>query len=424
VAAPAAWHHHYGKISGIWALLYLLPFGAVHGLTAVAAALVHVALDEYVPFVVLLGTLFVVAGGLRLTGTPRGTPGVNTALLALGTLLAGIIGTTGAAMIMVRPMIRANRHRRRATHVFLFLIFLVANIGGALSPLGDPPLFLGFLAGVPFFWPTRHLLLPMLLLSAALLALFYVIDRVIHHRHPAPEPDTLGEIEKLGLQGKINLPLIAAVIASVLLRGLWEPATRFTFFAATPWGTTLGLDDLTSELLLVGIAVLSLGLTPRGVRQANDFAWEPMIEVAAIFAALFITIAPVLAIIEAGSAGSAAPLFNLLSDGGRLDPHAVFWATGLLSALLDNAPTYLVFFNAAGGDPAALATAPDRVLLAISAAAVFFGALTYVGNAPNFMVRTIVQSHGIPMPGFFVYLGQAALFLLPLLALIGLIFVR
>ncbi len=215
--APTFWHRHYGKCVALWALAFLLPEMALNGVKAGLAALIEAALDEYLPFILLLGALFAVAGGLRLTGAPRGGPGVNTAMLALGTLMASVIGTTGAAMVMVRPMIRANRHRRQTAHIFVFFILLIANVGGALSPLGDPPLFLGYLAGVPFFWPLLHLWAPTLVVAVGLLALFYGIDHYIHSRR-GEAPPVIAEIEKLGIEGGINLLLLAAVVSGTRRR--------------------------------------------------------------------------------------------------------------------------------------------------------------------------------------------------------------
>jgi len=414
--APTFWHRHYGKCVALWALAFLLPEMALNGVKAGLAALIEAALDEYLPFILLLGALFAVAGGLRLTGAPRGGPGVNTAMLALGTLMASVIGTTGAAMVMVRPMIRANRHRRQTAHIFVFFILLIANVGGALSPLGDPPLFLGYLAGVPFFWPLLHLWAPTLVVAVGLLALFYGIDHYIHSRR-GEAPPVIAEIEKLGIEGGINLLLLAAVVATVLLRGVWHPAAAIDIL-----GVAWGLGEIVTDALLLAIAALSLLLTKGAVRRANEFTWQPMVEVAILFAAIFVTIIPVMAMIAAGPSGPAAPLIARLFDGDVPVNSVFFWATGLLSAVLDNAPTYLVFFGFAGGDPQLLAGPMASTLAAISAGAVFCGALTYVGNAPNLMVKALAESHGIRMPGFFGYIGWAALCLGPWLVLVDRIF--
>ena len=415
--APAAWSRHYGKIAAFWTAAFALPFAAMHGIGAALHELLHAALLEYLPFVLLLGALYIVAGGVRLTGTLRGTPAVNTLLLLFGTLAASVAGTTGAAMLLVRPLVRANRRRRHKRHVFVFLILLVANIGGALSPLGDPPLFLGFLQGVPFFWPTRHLVLPMMFTSAVLLALFHALDSWHHRRAPYPDPSPLAEVEKLRVEGKANLALLAAILAVIAASGAWQPAPELVVL-----GVVVPLPQLVADLLLAAIGLLSLRLTEARIRDLNEFEWHPMEEVAILFAAIFVTIIPVLAMLRAGEAGPAAALLPLLNPGGMPNDRAYFWATGLLSAVLDNAPTYLLFFSSAGGDVATLTGPLASTLLAISAGAVFFGALTYIGNAPNFIVKSIAESAGIKMPGFFAYIAWSAALLLPIFAAVTVLF--
>jgi Na+/H+ antiporter NhaD/arsenite permease-like protein len=407
LVAPGTWHRHYGKVATFWGFAFVLPFAAVHGVPVAVHALLAAFLHEYLPFVMLLGALFTVAGGVRLTGTLRGTPPVNTALLACGMLLASIIGTTGAAMLLVRPLIRANRRRRHVAHVFVFFIILVGNIGGALSPLGDPPLFLGFLQGVPFFWPTVHLAAPTGLLAAVLLAVFYGLDSHYHRTAPAGDPPLLTEVEKIGLAGKRNLVLLFAIAAIVMASGVWQPGVALTVLDVPLEG-----QQLAAIVLLFAVARLSLRITPPAIHRANEFAWAAMIEVAILFAAIFATIIPAVLILHAQAATSAA---------GLQDWH-YFWATGLLSAVLDNAPTYLLFFNLAGGDAALLAGPLAQTLVAISAGAVFFGALSYIGNAPNLMTKTIVEHAGIRVPSFFGYMAWAALLLLPLFVAITVVF--
>jgi Na+/H+ antiporter NhaD/arsenite permease-like protein len=415
--APRIWHRHYGKIAASWGLAFVLGFGVRYGPGAAAHAVAHAVLLEYLPFIALLGALYTVAGGVRLTGVLRGTPTVNLLLLLGGTVAASVIGTTGAAMLLVRPLIRANRRRRHKRHVFVFMIFLVANVGGALSPLGDPPLFLGFLEGVPFFWPTRHLLFPTLFASTVLLLLFYALDLYHHRRAPGPDPSALAEVEKLGVQGKRNLLLLPAILAIVLMSGMWQPS-----IAVTMLGVAMPVQQLLALVLLVVVIALSLRLTKPVIHAENEFTWDAMREVAVLFAAIFVTIVPMLAILHAGEAGSAAQIMPLLDSGGVPNDRAYFWATGLLSAVLDNAPTYLIFFHAAGGEPAELIGRLSSTLQAISAGAVFFGALTYIGNAPNLMVRAIAESSGIKMPGFFGYIGWAAAILLPVFAAVSVIY--
>jgi len=328
-----------------------------------------------------------------------------------------VVGTTGAAMLMVRPLIRANRHRRHAAHVIVFLILLAGNVGGALTALGNPPIFLGYLAGVPFLWPIRHLWAPTLVVTAGLLTSFYALDHYLFRHRRGGDPALLPEIEKLGLDGGINLPLLALIIVAVVLRAVW-PAPPVLRFLGIGWDAA----DIAGDAMMLAAALLSLALTRRETRRRNDFAWEPMVEVGILFAGIFVTIIPVMAIIAAGAAGPAAPLFARLIQGGVPDDRLFYWATGLLSAILDNAPTYLVFFEFAGGKAAHLAETLPRTLAAISAAAAFFGALTYTGNAPNLLIKGIAEHQGIAMPHFFGYIGWALLSLLPWLLLAQMLF--
>ena len=416
LVAPVFWHHHFGKISLAWALAFLIPFTATYGIELAIYELVLTALHEYLPFIILLFSLFTVTGGIHLTGAVRGTPGFNTGLLALGTLLASWMGTTGAAMALVRPMLKANAWRPRRTHVVVFFIFLVANIGGSLSPLGDPPLFLGFLKGVPFFWPTVHMLWPMLFLAGILLTLFYLLDRYMLHRDGVAPPPIEGD-GRLRIEGAYNFLLLAGVVGAVLMSGLWRPGVSFSVL-----GVEVELQNLVRDLLLLLFAGISWVLTPVETREANEFSWFPIQEVAKLFAGIFVTIIPTIAILKAGTEGALAPVVNLVTDADGEPVDAMyFWATGILSSFLDNAPTYLVFFNTAGGDPELLTGPLATTLLAISAGAVFMGANTYIGNAPNFMVRAIAEESGVKMPSFFGYMVWSSVVLLPLFVLVTLI---
>ncbi|RKP56763.1 sodium:proton antiporter [Pararobbsia silviterrae] len=423
LCAPRVWHHHYGKIAAVWALAFLAPFTVQAGIHAALATVVHAAFDEYLPFIVLLCALYVVAGGIGVRGNLRGTPATNTTLLAIGTVLASVMGTTGAAMLLIRPVLRANDNRRHRAHVVVFFIFLVANAGGALTPLGDPPLFLGFLNGVTFAWTATHLGLPLLVVSLVLLALFFAID-LRFARMPGeyrsafadPTPDT----GAIWIEGKRNIALLVVVSAAVLSSGLWRPGIGFDVL-----GTRVELQNAVRDIVLVAVAIVSLACTPRGVRERNAFDWMPIVEVAKLFAAIFITIAPVIAMLRAGEHGVFAWLAQSVAkpDGGP-DDVMYFWVTGLLSSFLDNAPTYLVFFNIAGGDAQQLMSHGASTLTAISAGAVFMGANTYIGNAPNFMVRSIAQSRGVAMPGFFGYMAWSGAILLPVFAILSVLFFR
>lgn len=418
--APEFWHHHFGKVSAFWALAFLIPFLVVFGPELMVYEFVHVMLLEYIPFIILLLSLFTVAGGIRLTGRLVGSPVVNTGLLLVGTILASWMGTTGAAMLLIRPLLRANDGRRYKVHTVVFFIFLVANIGGSLTPLGDPPLFLGFLKGVSFFWPTTHMLVPMLMVSGILLVLYYVVDSVLFKREgPAAAlaggPDTG---EALGFQGKVNFLLLAGIVASVLMSGIWKPGITIEVYHV---GWTL--QNIARDILLLSIAYASWKITDRDNRNANGFTWFPILEVAKLFAGIFLTIVPAIAILKAGTDGAMGGLVSLVSgpDGNPVDP-MYFWLTGILSSFLDNAPTYLVFFNTAGGDAQELMTTMASTLLAISAGAVFMGANTYIGNAPNFMVRAIAEEQNVAMPSFFGYMVWSFGILMPIFFLVTLVF--
>ncbi|SEP77335.1 transporter, UIT6 family [Faunimonas pinastri] len=417
LVAARIWHHHFGKIAAGWAVLFVVPAILSFGAGTTADALLHALIGEYIPFIVLLFALFTVAGGIYIKGNLHGAPALNTGILLLGTACAGIMGTTGAAMLFVRPLIRANDDRRHSAHVMVFFIFLVANIGGSLTPLGDPPLFLGFLQGVSFFWPTTHLLGPMALVSLILLVFFFAIDRFLYIREGRTRPDPTPD-SRIRIHGLANVPLLIAIALIVLGTGIYKSPIVFHI------GTVeLAFQDLLRDVLLIGIALLSLVLTPKATREANGFEWGPIAEVAKLFAGIFITIIPALAILKAGQEGALSGLLDLLTNARGEPSNAMyFWLTGILSSFLDNAPTYLVFFNAAGGDAQHLMGPLVKTLEAISIGAVFMGANTYIGNAPNFMVKAIAESNGIRMPSFFAYMLWSVVILVPCFVLITLIY--
>lgn len=426
------WHHHYPKVSLFWALVFAVPFLLFYRSMAVYEIL-HIYLIDYIPFIILLWGLFTVSGGILLRGSLKGTPAVNTLLILIGTALASWMGTTGAAMLLIRPIIRANEERKSKMHVIIFFIFLVANIGGSLTPLGDPPLFLGFLHGVPFFW-TFAILPHMIVAAVILLVLFFLLDTIIYKREGVRFQAK--ESVPLKLDGVHNFIFLLGILGGVLLSGSWKPGEISVF------GVHVGLQNLTRDGLIILMGILSLITTAKLTRRDNGFSWEPIKEVAYLFAGIFMTIIPALAILKAGTKGELAFIINAVKE-----PWHYFWVTGTLSSFLDNAPTYLTFFNTALGSfelpeaiinpllsglaldhasvsaavaklglPAAEAKALTAnllsetpqyftfVLKAISAGAVFFGAMTYIGNAPNFMVRSIAEENKIKMPSFFGYM--------------------
>jgi Na+/H+ antiporter NhaD/arsenite permease-like protein len=510
ILAPHFWHANYGKVAAGWIVLFSIPFLAIYKGDAFYEIL-HIVLLDYVPFIILLGALFTAAGGICLKGSLRGSPTVNTTILFIGTVLASWMGTTGAAMLLIRPILRANAWRKHKVHVVVFFIFLVANIGGSLTPLGDPPLFLGFLKGVDFFW-TMKLLPVMTPVALFLLAVFFIFDTLMFKKE-GPAPDD-GEKVPLKLEGTVNFALIGCIIGAILL-STWLGKNKFTDSSVGEkmkpaieeavfemkeakadlsnyvetnadatfdesnqeyhqkrvthldavsavnqlrakkthdetmglhvFGVTVSFSNLVRDGLLILIALLSLKLTPMyrtvkdehghevaaegeeksNVRAANGFTWEPILEVAKLFIAIFICMIPALKILQAGVNGGLSSVV-LAVQSSTNDPVNMmyFWFTGILSSFLDNAPTYVVFFNTAGGDPTSLMGPLGQTLLAISCGAVFMGANTYIGNAPNFMVKAIAEENGVKMPSFFGYMAWSMAILIPTFIIVTLIYFR
>uniref|UniRef100_A0A7C4W237 Sodium:proton antiporter n=1 Tax=Desulfatirhabdium butyrativorans TaxID=340467 RepID=A0A7C4W237_9BACT len=419
--APGFWHHHFVKVSFGWAAALAVPFILSYGMTAVHE-IVHILLADYVPFIILLWSLYTVSGGILLKGSLTGTPLVNVLILLLGTVLASIMGTTGAAMLLIRPFLRANSHRKNRSFMVVFFIFLVANIGGALTPLGDPPLFLGFLHGVPFFW-TLHLLPHLLVAAGVLLAVYFLLDWMAWRKEfpEGPKPVS-GNQERLRLLGAHNFLFLVGILGAVLMSGVIHLGE------VNVLGVHRGIQDWLRDGILILMGILSLATTSITIREDNQFTWFPILEVAYLFIGIFITMIPCLAILKAGSKGHLAFLINAVRE-----PVHYFWATGTLSGFLDNAPTYLTFFSTALGSfypgmPEAQAVpkliAESSIYLkAVSAGAVFFGACSYIGNAPNFMVRSIAEESGTPMPSFFGYILRYTLvFLVPTFVVVTFVF--
>ena len=417
LVAEEFWHHNFGKISLFWAASLILPFLASQGFKITVYEILHVGLLEYIPFIILLLALFTISGGVRLKGTLVGTPTLNTIIIFVGTALASWMGTTGAAMLLIRPLIRANSKRENKVHVIVFFIFLVANIGGSLTPLGDPPLFLGFLKGVNFFWTTSAMFAPMLFLVVCLLIIFFALDTNLYRKEEQLEVDH-SEKEKIGLDGSFNLLLLAGVVGGVLLSGFWKPQISIEIYHVH-----IELQNIVRDILLLLLTYCSWIMTSKQIRDQNEYTWFPIIEVAKLFAGIFVTIIPAIAILKAGTKGALSTVVASVSNNGEPINYMYFWLTGILSSFLDNAPTYLVFFNTAGGDPNFLMNNIPNTLLAISAGAVFMGANTYIGNAPNFMVKSISESSGIKMPSFFGYFFKWAVpILMPLFIIVTYIF--
>ncbi|MDP2818111.1 MAG: sodium:proton antiporter [Polaromonas sp.] len=417
---PWFWHHHFGKVSAAWTLAFFIPFAVMFEPSVAGISLVHALVAEYIPFIILLTALFTVAGGIFIRGNLHGSPALNAGLLLIGAVLASFMGTTGASMLMIRPLIRANDNRKHNAHIVVFFIFIVSNAGGSLTPLGDPPLFLGFLKGVDFFWTLQHIFPETLFLIGSLLVIFYLLDSWYYRNEGVQRVDPTPDTQRLGFDGAFNFGLLAAIAGLVLLSGFWKSPVVLDIY-----GTEVGLPGLVRDAGLIAIALLSLKLTASKVHEDNQFSWAPMAEVAKLFAGIFLTIIPVIAILKAGSSGAfGAVVAAVTRPDGQPDPAMYFWATGALSSFLDNAPTYLVFFNTAGGDAQVLMTTLAPTLAAISAGAVFMGANTYIGNAPNLMVKAIAEDRGVKMPSFFGYMVWSGAVLIPLFVLMTFIWFK
>ena len=409
------WEHHRNQalVALLWSgpilgyFAYLIVSG--HHADEAKHSLLH-ALEEYASFIALLGSLFVISGGILIKGDLEAKPTVNTAFLAIGAVLANFIGTTGASMLLIRPMLRTNSQREYVKHIPLFFIFLVSNIGGALTPIGDPPLFLGYLRGVPFAWTFEHLFPIWVLPMGILLALFFAVDTYFYRREPASALSRDGKAaQPLGVEGTINFALLGGVVAAVLLLSPEQ-----------------GKHDIRNyyvrEVAMLALAGVSMWRTSAAVRKANGFTFGPILEVSALFSGIFITMIPAMMLLQANGSSLAIT-----------EPVQYFWAAGLLSSFLDNAPTYVTFAALACSNVAdctsaenlgSLAASPtgQPLLIAIACGSVFMGANSYIGNGPNFMVRAIAEENGYRMPSFFGYVGWAALVLMPTFAAVTFVY--
>ena len=405
LVAPHFWHHHFGKISVAWAVIFAVPFVAVYQGQAIDAIL-HIYVADYIPFIILLGALYTISGGIVVRGTLKGSPKVNTAILLIGVIIASWIGTTGAAMVLIRPLIRANAWRVHKTHLVVFFIFLVANIGGTLLPTGDPPLFLGYLQGVPFLW-TFSLWKEWLTVNLSLLAIYWVWDSFFAYPRERLADREIDRVTARSLQVSgltLNLPLMAGVILAVALLDPSKP------LPGTDWHPWIFLR----EAVLLSLVGCSLWFGSTDIRVKNGFSYFAILEVAALFVGIFVCMQPALALLNEHGASL-----------GIRSPGQFFWTTGLLSSVLDNAPTYLVFFKTAQSLPVEgdlVAGVEAGRLAGISLGAVFLGAMTYIGNGPNFMVKAIAEGAGVRMPSFFGYLFYSGGVLLPVFALTAWLF--
>ena len=432
------WDKNKGWAVLIWSLLFIIPFAVKYGAGETAETVLECIVNDYLSFIVLLFGLFCVSGNINLEGDFVGSPRMNTGLLAIGTLLSSCIGTTGASMLLVRPMIQMNSWRRNKSHIMVFFIFLISNMGGCLTPIGDPPLLMGFMNGVDFFWSLN--LLPVMILNVVLLlALFYVIDSRAYKKdlaEGAKQPEVSGEHKKLRLRPDISKPtttfkvnglhniifmimIVAGVVLSGVLPGMkaFQNADGSVISIPIFRSVRLAVPTLIEIIIILVAAFLSFKTTKSDVRTKNHFTWGAIEEVAVLFIGIFITMQPALMILKSKGA-----------ELGLTKPLEMFWATGALSSFLDNTPTYLVFLTTAGtlgatsGIATTVGTVAVKMLMAISCGAVFMGANTYIGNAPNFMVKSISDENGIKMPSFFGYMLCSLKFLIPVFIIDTLVF--
>lgn len=406
VVAGHWWEKNINKL--VVALVLGIPTAIILIAQGFGHELQHQIVFDYIPFVLLLGGLFTITGGIRLSGDIRATPGVNTLFLGIGAILASLMGTTGAAMLLIRPVLETNKQRKHTVHTVLFFIAIVANAGGLLTPLGDPPLFLLYLRGAPFTWFLK-LAPEAFIIDIVLLATYYIMDRINYAKESVKDiARDVTEVKPLRLEGAVNFIWLLGIVASVAF--INEQYIEVIKTGSPYW-------KFLREGAIILMMVLSLITTKRKVREANRFTWDPILEVAFLFIGIFITMTPALIFLQehASSMGLHSPLH-------------FFFATGALSGFLDNAPTALAFHSVASGLPEAagvsyVAGIPEILLKAISMGAVLFGSMTYIGNGPNFMVKAIAEAEGIKMPSFFAYMYKFSLIiLLPLFAIIGILF--
>ena len=418
------WESHQPLVVGFWILLMIVPFAFVYGPGRAVETVLECTVNDYLTFIILLFGLFCVSGNITMEGDFAGSPRINVCLLALGTLLSSCIGTTGASMLMVRPVIKMNSWRKRKSHIMVFFIFMVSNMGGCLTPIGDPPLLMGFMRGVPFFW-SMHLFPVLIFNMVLLLFVFYHFDKWAYRKDIARgrKPDISKPGTEFHIDGLHNIVFLVMIVAAVILSGVLPGMPAFQDAAGNVRGihifgeVTLTFPALIECVLILLAAWLSFKTTKSEIRRRNHFTWGAIKEVAVLFIGIFITMQPALMLLKA-----VGP------ELGVTEPSQMFWATGALSSFLDNTPTYLVFLTTAGtlgfsnGIMTSLGTVPVKILSAISCGAVFMGANTYIGNAPNFMVKSISDENGVNMPSFFGYMLWSLVFLVPVFIIDMLVF--
>ncbi len=424
LTAPAFWSRHYGKVSLGWSLIALSAIAVAQGTGVSLYALIEVMFDQFIPFIIVLLSLFTITGGIKIYGKLGGTPVLNTIIILLGCFLANWLGTTGAAVLLIRPILAANAWRKFKLHTIIFFIFLVSNIAGSLTPVGNPPLLMGFICKVNFFWPLTKLFPPTVFSVFVLSAIYLVLDTFFYTRETAKPAE--GETKAIRVKGKINFILLIGVVFAVLLSSL-DLGTAFALYHVK-----MPVAELLEIGALAAITFLSWKLTKKETRAANRFTWHPILEVGKLFAGIFVTMAPLIAMLRAGAGGPLHSIIGSLTapDGSPVNA-MYYWSSGILSGFLDSAPAYLVFFQtAAAGHGNTVAAAHFMMqqnastLIAITAGASFMGALSYIGNAPNMMVKAIAEENSIRMPSFFGYMVWSFGILIPLFFAVQWLFIK
>jgi Na+/H+ antiporter NhaD/arsenite permease-like protein len=420
---PRFWGKYYGTVSFTWVAITLIGLAIKLGFPISMHAFIAVMFEQYFPFIFLLLSLFTITGGINLKGDLMGNPRLNTFILLVGALLASWLGTTGAAILLIRPLISANSWRIHRVHTIIFFIFIVANIAGSLTPIGNPPLLMGFISKVPFFWPLSRLITPTVISCLILLFVYFVIDSYLFMKEiERPKPISK---KSLSLTGGWNFLLLIGVIGAVLISSQ-DLGTAFTFMKVP-----MPKGELIEILAMITITLISIKITRKETREANLFTWHPIIEVGKIFAAIFICMAPLIAMLRAGTDGPLKFVIDSLSINGQPVNYMYYWLSGGLSAFLDSAPAYLVFFHTAAAPAASLGMATHTymtdvmptTLIAITMGASFMGAITYIGNAPNMMIQAIAEDDGIKMPSFFGYMVWSVCILVPLFILMQFLYI-
>jgi len=423
LVAPDFWSKHFGKVSLFWALLIMVGLAVSDGVGVSLHNIAVVMFEQFLPFIFLLLALFTITGGIKVRGSLRGTPKFNTLMLGVGGLLASWLGTTGAAVLLIRPLIKANKHRHYKVHTILFFIFIVGNIGGSLTPVGNPPLLMGYISKIPFFWTLTNMFLPTLISTAILLLLYFAIDLYFFKKQKSHMHDA--DITRLGIEGAMNLLLLMFAIVAVVISSN-DMGIAFTLF-----GVEVNWAEVVELVMLALLTWASLKVTTPEIRKYNNFTWHPILEVGKIFACIFIAMSPLIAILRAGESGAMSSLIHSLTaaDGNPANG-AYYWMSGMLSAFLDSAPAYLVFFNIAAAPASGVGILPQifmidnipTTLMAITMGASFMGALSYIGNAPNMMIKAIAEENGIKMPSFFGYMAWSFAILIPIFILMQWLF--